>query len=293
MTLRDELAGPGGDVLGLMRLQGGGFAGQGRHRALMDLQIDLQSPVGLENRLRALREAGWRAMVAYGEARLLTSLRRAPAEGLPRPLPVVPNLQGFMREAVEHGMVGAGMRRVRRVGPPAIAGLMLRGIGRMPALVFRRDFPTILRCFVELELADFRRLDPPVVFLQAQMTDLALALNNPRIVEAFIQAVQRRTGAAAGLISLNPGRLAEALNRWGLAAGAFVVSLDRPGVERLVSGCAGPVWGIRDRWLDGPTDAERRRQQAAPLTGWMREDAPAWQTAGDPVGPAAAPGGLG
>jgi hypothetical protein len=93
--------------------------------------------------------------------------------------------------------------------------------------------------------------------------------------------VRRRLGAAVGLISYNPGRLLDALRRWGLGVDALIVSADRPGGDFLPFGGEprrfdGPVWGIRRQWIEGPAGEDRNRQTAGGMTGWLREDAAAW-----------------
>jgi len=145
---REDLAGPRGET----------------RRSLL---ARLQSPDYLRRGLEKLRGAGYRGVVLVGEPRLYEALGRHASAQLPAPLPIVPNMQGFMREAVEYGMVGAGLRRAWRVGPLALVGLGVRRIAEVPALA-RREFPAMLQVFIELELADFTRYDPPVVFFSGR-----------------------------------------------------------------------------------------------------------------------------
>src|SRR5262249_44934289 len=86
---------------------------------------------------------------------------------------LIPHVAGYGREATDYGMVGAGWRRLRRMGPAAWFRLGLQGMLNAGG-VLRRDFPTLLSLLLELERANFRRVRPPVVFLHAQITDLLL-----------------------------------------------------------------------------------------------------------------------
>jgi len=283
MTLNDSIAGPQGDLLGLSRLLSGALA-EDRGEARRKLIARFQNPGLLRESLCRLRALGYRAVVTLGEVRLFEALGRHPAADLPVPLPIVPNLQGFMREAVEFGMVGAGLRRAWRVGALALAGIGLRGLGRLPALA-RREFPAMVRSFIELELADFTRYDPPVVFLQAQMTDLALAFNNPRILEAFFTAARARTGGAAGLLTANFGALGAALKSWGLEAEAVIAPFNaageqmRPDREQCLHAAKAsefPIWADRLGWPDPPGAADRAVMEQGGLAGAVREDQGLW-----------------
>ena len=280
MNLPGELANGEGDLLSLLRLQGGGFPGREDDARVVALQRRIQRRRDIELLLAQAGRAGWRAMVVFGAPPVTGALGRARSGSLPTALPVVPNLQGFMREAVEYGMVGAGVRRALRVGPIGLVGLGLRSVGRLPAIL-QRDFPTLLRCFIELELAEVARLRPPVVFLQAQMTDLALAMDNPRILQAFMEAVARRTGGAPGLISWNIVALEDALRRWGVRPAAVLTAWDAAGqVARPEAGSARdairalgvPVGGLRREWIEPPSEEERASAREAGLVGWIRED---------------------
>ncbi|MCL5269536.1 MAG: hypothetical protein M1457_03030, partial [bacterium] len=230
MTLVDQIGGPDGDLLSVRRVLTGAAPGEGSADERRCLLAHYQGESALRQGLERRRAEGFKTVVAMGDARLFAALGRKGSSQVPLPAPVVPNMQGFMREAVEYGMVGAGLRRAWRVGPVALVGLGVRGVGRAPALA-RRDFPTMLECFVELELADFTRYDPPVVFLQAQMTDLALALRNPRIFEAYLRAVRGRTGALPGLATQNFGHLAAALKIWGLEVDAVLTPWEESGAR--------------------------------------------------------------
>lgn len=287
MTLADQIAGPDGDLLGLYRLMGGTGLGQDRSEARRALIHRFQSPPALRESLERLHAAGFRGVMVMGEMRLFEAVGQKASRQVPALVPIIPNLQGFMREAVEYGMLGAGLRRAWRVGPLALAGLGIRSITRVPALA-RRDFPAMLRSFIELELADFARYDPPVVFLQAQMTDLAIALHNPRILEAFIKAVQNRTGAEVGLATQNFVALSAAMKSWGMEAAAVLTPWNdsganmRPDAEactHAAKASSALVWADRMGRPDTPTHEERATIKKAGLIGAVRDDLALWLNA--------------
>jgi hypothetical protein len=283
VTLCDVIAGPQGDILGLCRLWRDDAASD-HGLALRQNAARLRTAEGLRAFLERRRADGYLAAVGLGHPELFRALGRPAAAALPVPLPVVPNLQGFMREAVEYGMLGAGLRRAVRVGPVALAGLGLRSVGRAASLL-RRDFPTMLRSFVELELADFARYRPPVVFLQAQVTDLAVAMHNPRTLSAFCQAVRARTGAAPGLATCNLVSLTAALKTWDLEVAALMVPWNpggrhmRPSAEACAQAAKGagvPIWADRQGTLAPPDEAERNAYRRGGLIGAVRDDMALW-----------------
>ncbi len=286
MSLADQLGGTEGDLLGVYRVIGSGSGGTASSSALRDQILRLSQPRVLRQCLECRCAEGFGSMLALSDAVLFEALGRRPAPSMPRMVPIAPNLRGFMREAVEHGMVGAGLRRAWRVGPVALAGMGVRGLGRIAPLA-RRDFPTMLSAFIELELADFKRYDPPLVFLQAQITDLALAMRSPMILESFSQAVARRTGAAAGLATYNFGHLMGSLKAWGLETAAILTPWEpggggmRPSHEACLKAarhCQVPIWGERKGSLCGPDPPLRAALTKMGLAGVVREEPALWST---------------
>ena len=282
MTLIDAIAGPQGDLLGLCRFWREDAAAEWG-LAMRDRGARLRTADGLRPWLERRRAEGYLACVTLSHPELFRAIGR-PGGALPVTLPVVPNLQGFMREAVEHGMIGAGLRRALRVGPLALAGLGLRSVGRAGLLV-QRDFPTMLRSFVELELADFARQRPPLVFLQAQVTDLAVAMHQPRTIESFCHAVRDRAGAAPGLVTANLVSLTAALKTWGLEVAALLAPWDpagrhmRPTPEAcvLAAKAAGlPIWADRQGCLPPVGAEERQAYLRSGLVGAVRDDISLW-----------------
>lgn len=284
MTLASQLGGPGGDLLGIHQLIGGGAAAPFRQEPLRRLQARVQASGVLRETLERRRAEGWKAMVVMGDQRLFELLGKRAGDNLPLPIPLVPNLRGFMREAVEHGMMGAGMRRVMQVDMVSLLGFALPMFGRLGQLK-RRDFTTFVRSFIELELGAFSRYKPPLVFLQPQMTDMAVAFNNPRIIEAFNEAVRRRLGALPGLATENFGTVTSALKRWGLETHAMIAPWQADGAHmrpdqescvRAARACEFPIWADRLGHPDPPDPADRDLMKVSGLIGAVRDDFSLW-----------------
>lgn len=282
--LSDRLAGPEGDLLGLTRLLGalGGPLDEDPSRSA--LRVRFQDPSVLRNHLRWRYADGYRGAVVINDPKVFEVWGRRQEKDMPAPIPLVPNLRDFMRDAVEHGMAGAGLMRVRQAPPIALAGMMFRNVGRLPSIM-RGDSPTKMGMFMELELSQFGRYDPPLVLLNAQITDMALAFGNPRLLEAFFGAVRSRTGAMAGLATFNFGTLAARLSKWGLEAEAVMAPWSADGAHMRPSpdvcrqagrACSFPIWADCLGHAAPPSDADRQAMLKGGLMGAVRDDAGLW-----------------
>jgi hypothetical protein len=127
---------------------------------------------------------------------------------------LVPHVAGYVREATDYGMFGAGWRRLRRTSPFSWGRLCIQGLRHISG-VLRHDFPTLLTLLLEMEMASFRRVCPPVVFLHPQITDLLLAMDHGLALERAVQRIRRGFRAEPGLATNNLGTLLPRLRKWG------------------------------------------------------------------------------
>jgi hypothetical protein len=204
----------------------GGSGADGK-RAAWRRSASASSPESLAASLRALAAEGLPVLSLMDE-RLSAAWRLLRKSERPALMALVPNARGMIREATEHGMIGAGVRRVRRLGPLAIARLGIAHLADGPG-VLRRDFPTMLRVLNGVESGEAIRLGAAALILSPQMTDLALAMDHAAILRDFVRRVERR-GLAAGLATNNPAALAARLEEFPDAPAArgrrFVVPLN-------------------------------------------------------------------
>jgi hypothetical protein len=128
---------------------------------------------------------------------------------------IVPHVAGYVREATDYGMLGAGWRRLRRMNPLSWFRLGWQGLINARG-VLRKDFPTLLTLLLELEMANFRRVRPPVVFLHPQMTDLLLAMNHAKALEKAVAKIRKGFRSEPGLATYNAGTLVPRLQTWGI-----------------------------------------------------------------------------
>ena len=126
--------------------------------------------------------------------------------------PVIPNVLDYVREATEYGLAGAGIRRLLRVGP---LGFVRAGwlAATHPLHVLKKQFPTLLNILCELEMGEFQTFRPPAVFLNQQMTDLALSMENPAVLINFATRCRESFGTEPGLLTANLVRLVDFLDK--------------------------------------------------------------------------------
>ncbi|MBN1866518.1 hypothetical protein JW916_04415 [Candidatus Sumerlaeota bacterium] len=212
-------------------LSGRVFAGQSaatRERNLAAL-ARFSDPRAIRNALLEARDAGYGAVMTLNDERVVAAMKSLRAAGNRfEILPIVPNVLGMVREATEHGLAGAGLRRLMRVGAVGFARAAL--VGAMhPGRVLAKHFPTLLAILYELEMGEMTRFDPPAVFLHHQMTDLALALGNRTVFEDFARLMRERFGAEPGLATSNFALLTQRLEEWRVPISLIAAPLNREG----------------------------------------------------------------
>lgn len=179
--------------------------------------------------LRRAMDAGIGGLLTLGEASVLAAMRTLRREGrAPVLLPILPNVSGYVREATEFGLVGAGLRRLARMGPVGIVRAGVAGM-RHPVRVLHKEFPAMLEILYELEMGEFAPFRPPVVFLHHQMTDLFLSFGNAQFFHDYASAMRGRFGTEPGLATSNFVLLAQRLVEWGVPVRFVCAPLNREG----------------------------------------------------------------
>jgi hypothetical protein len=164
--------------------------------------------------LDGVAAAGRGTLLTDGSSWVWETLRAGQRRGGWDVWAVVPNVAVYVREATDYGMFGAGWRRLRRMNPLSWLRLGFQGLFNARG-VLRRDFPTLLGLLLELEMANFRRFRPAVVFLHPQMTDLLLAMDHGQALAKALRRIRRGFGAEPGLATNNLGTLLPRLQAWG------------------------------------------------------------------------------
>jgi hypothetical protein len=125
--------------------------------------------------------------------------------------PLLPYITKYVRQSNEKGLVNVVLEQLKQAGLTQSLGLMARGgVG-----LFTRDYRRILSTLTELELAPFKGLPVKAVFLHDVLTDLALALDIPEVLELHMTEVHSRFGAVGAFATKNLPMLAERFRKYG------------------------------------------------------------------------------
>lgn len=185
-----------------------------------------EDPVrALEGGLRWAVEAKASAILLSPSDSVLRVLAGSPSASLPEVVAVVPNMAEYVRDASDHGLMGAALVRLRRADRPALARVAWVSLTSVLGLVVQ-DVKTMLRLLLELELASLRRFRPKRIVLAAGLTDLALAAGNRAFFDAFCLHVRRFHGAEPCVETQNLGHLLRRFREWGPAIAAVLAPLN-------------------------------------------------------------------
>ena len=173
-------------------------------------------------------EYGIPAILTIGEASLMRPMKATHRRHRTQICPILPNMSSYVREASNYGLVGAGIRRLRRLGVPNLVRLGCHNFTKV-AKVLQRDFNTMMSILFDVEMAEFRQMSPPVVFLDGQITDLCLAFGNNELLVRFAETIRGRYNAQPGLATHNLGALIPKLQHWNIPIQLVMAPFNRQG----------------------------------------------------------------
>ncbi len=195
----------------------------------IDALARFSKPAPIAEYLREQQRRGINTIITMGEEKVVAALRLLKRGGSPMTvLPVIPNVPGYVREATEYGLVGAGIRRLVRVGPLGFFRAALVG-ARNPFKVLKKDFPTMLQALYEIEMGEFGQFRPPAVFLHHQMTDLFLSFQNRQFFADYERIMRRRFKTRPALATSNFPALAAKLKEWNIPIRIIAAPLNPDG----------------------------------------------------------------
>jgi hypothetical protein len=153
---------------------------------------------------------GVRSVMAVLDRRIETALREFQSW---RPdvavWAVVPNMNAFIRDLTDRGIVGAALARFLRLRPAAMVATGVDALGALGPLA-RADFTAGALWLAQMELAAVSGLRVRRVFLHPQLTEIALAGRVKRLFTEFARRV-RAGGREPGLGTHNPVAAADVL----------------------------------------------------------------------------------
>jgi hypothetical protein len=193
-----------------------------------DCRVRFSRPENTANVVTAAVRQGVGAIAPMNDATLLRGLDLARAQCRLQVYPMIPNVIGYIRDATDYGMVGAGIRHLRRLSIGDLLGIGIRGLPNIRGAL-TRDFGTILSLLIDVEMAAFKKFRPPLVLLHSQVTDIAVAFGNQEALRVFADAIRRRFGAIPGVATNNFGALVQSLTRWKIDIPVIVAPFNPKG----------------------------------------------------------------
>jgi len=142
--------------------------------------------------------------------------------------PIVLNPARSSRDIQNYGMVGFARRRLSSAGIPNLLSLALTSLRHLPG-VLKLDYGLLSILLAELELLEFKKFNPKVVFLHPSMSDMALANHNEGFFRLFTTFFHGKHGVEPGIMSNNIGFLLEKLDEWDINVKYVASPINRRG----------------------------------------------------------------
>ena len=139
--------------------------------------------------------------------------------------PLLPYVTKYVRQANEKGIVNVVLDQLKQGG--WASGLTMAARGGLAVLT--RDHERMLATLIGLELAPLRGLDIKAVFLHDVLTDLALALDIPSVLELHMVEIRERFGARGGFATKNLPLLVERFKRYGFERPLVLAQINKLG----------------------------------------------------------------
>ena len=131
---------------------------------------------------------------------------------------MLPDISSYLRDTTDIGPVKAILKRLIKLSPDKILTVLIPQLPRLHLLI-KKDFASGILLLTHIELLQkiSKIQSPPAepIFLSQPVTDLCLALKNPKPVQGFIRLL-RRHGLRPGLATANPDRLILFLGAYSL-----------------------------------------------------------------------------
>jgi hypothetical protein len=136
--------------------------------------------------------------------------------------PCMPYAHKYANAVTEEGLLGAVRRFLPEEG-------LLNAITRGGRSLAGKDVEGLVRLLVDAEMAMFRGLPTPVVFLQNVVVDLLLGLGFTDAFRFFADHVRNRYGAEPGFITMNLPMLVDAIRRAGVVNATVCANINKIG----------------------------------------------------------------
>lgn len=114
---------------------------------------------------------------------------------------VVPNMASFVRDVTEHGNIGAIVRRALKLSISSLVKMAWWNKFNLFKLA-KKDFATGVSILVQMEILQILKYQPKMIALTDQVSDLAVALQNKRILSQFL-TISKQVGIQPAIVTNN------------------------------------------------------------------------------------------
>jgi hypothetical protein len=114
---------------------------------------------------------------------------------------VVPNMAAFVRDVTEHGNIGAIVKRALKLSLSSLIKMAWWNKFNLLKLA-KKDFATGVSILVQMEILQILKYNPAMIALTDQVSDLAVALQNTRILSQFLTTT-KQVGVEPAIVTNN------------------------------------------------------------------------------------------
>lgn len=114
---------------------------------------------------------------------------------------VVPNMASFVRDVTEYGNIGAIVRRALKLSLSSLIKMAWWNKFNLLKLA-KKDFATGVSVLIQMEILQILKYKPQMIALTDQVSDLAVALANKRILSQFL-ATTKQVGVQPSIVTNN------------------------------------------------------------------------------------------
>jgi len=141
--------------------------------------------------------------------------------------PILPYAQGYVAKATDKGIMNV-LNEILSIGSRQEK---LKFIWRGATGFLRKDFEKLFQTFIDVELLSLASATKRIIFLHDVVTDVAISLKMKKIIESFINHIEKQYGVQAGLVTKNFPMLIRTLEDWKIEIPTIMTSFNPIGYQ--------------------------------------------------------------
>ncbi len=141
--------------------------------------------------------------------------------------PILPYAQGYVAKVSQKGIKNTIGDIISTGSTQSKLKIILKG----SAGFIRKDFDKLFQTFIDVELLPLSGVRKKVVFLHNVVTDLAIGLGMKKVIDNFINHIEKQYGVEAGLVTINFAKLVKTLEEWNIKIPTIMTSFNSIGYQ--------------------------------------------------------------